>query len=75
MWFFVRKNIALTLSTKVVNTVPVGMYRTGMYTGIKISTFRTDLNTPTIPSNFEQYWSVLGVLAGTGKFFLFYYFF
>ena len=74
MWFFVRKNIALTLSIKVVNTVPAGMYHTGMYTGIETSTFRTGLNTSTIPINFEQYWSVLGVLAGTGKFFLFYYF-
>ena len=67
VWFFVRKNIALTLSTKVVNTVPAGMY-----TGIETSTFRTGLNTSTIPVNFEQYWSVLGVLAGTGIFFYFF---
>ena len=43
---------------KVVNTVPAGMYRTGMYTGIETSTFRTGLNTGRtghVPANFGQY--------------------
>ena len=46
---------------KLVNTVPVLAVLTGMYTGIKISTFRTNLNTgctghvPAISANFGQY--------------------
>ena len=43
---------------KVVNTVPAGMYRIGMYTGIETSLFRTGLNTGRtghVPANFGQY--------------------
>ena len=43
---------------KVVNTVPAGMYHTGMYTGIETSTFRTGLNTSRtghVLVNFGQY--------------------
>ena len=31
--------------SKVVDTVPASMYRTGMYTGIEMTTFCTSLNT------------------------------
>ena len=58
---------------KIVNTIPAGMYCTSMYTGIKTSTFRTDLNTglpghiSTIPVNFEQYRPISGLPIGTEK--------
>ena len=45
------------------------MYRTSMYTGIKTSTFCTDLNT----SHIGQFQAIPGVPAGTEKsFFLFF---
>ena len=61
---------------KVVDTipVPVGMYRIGTYTNIKMSTFRTDLNTshvPTILVNFKFYWLVPSVSVGIEFFFFF----
>ena len=34
----------MSIYGKVVDTVPVGMYRTGTYTSIKMSTFRIGLN-------------------------------
>lgn len=44
--------------TKVVDTVPAGMYYTSTYTGIKRSMFCTGLNigrTNHVPVNFGQY--------------------
>ena len=63
-----RLFLLLTLLYKVVNTVPIpavpaGMYRTGMYTNIKTSTFRTGLNT-------GQFWAIP---AGTEKRFFFFF--
>ena len=61
----------------IVNTVPAGMYCTGMYTGIETSTFHTGLNTGhvwTIPGNFGQYRLVPSVLASIEKS-LFYFIF
>ena len=62
------------VADKVVNTVPAGMYRTGMYTGIETSTFRTGLNTGRIghvPANFGQY---RPIPANTEKVFFFFFF-
>ena len=46
------------------------MYRTSMYTGIKTSTFSTDLNT----GHLGQFRAILGVPAGTEKSFFFLFF-
>ena len=46
------------------------MYRTGMYTGIETSMFRTGLNTGHtghVPTNFGQYWPI------QKKFFFFFF--
>ena len=43
------------LNTVPVPAVPASIYRTGMYTGIETSTFRTGLNTPAISGNIGQY--------------------
>ena len=53
---------------KVINIVPVpavpaGMYRTGMYIGIKTSIFRTGLNTDHI----DQFRAILAGTERTGR--------
>ena len=62
-------------NVKEVNTVPipvpVGMYRTDMYTGIETPTFRTGLNTDRT-SHTGQFQAIL---AGTKKSFFFFFFF
>ena len=76
-------NPTSTIIIKVVNIVPIpavlaSMYRTGMYTSIKKSTFRTGLNTGcigyilVIPANIGQYRPVLGISAGIEKSFFFF---
>ena len=66
-------------SSKVVNTVPVwvvlvDMYCTGTYIDIETSIFRIGLNTGRtghVPTNFEQYRPVPGILVGIEFFFFF----
>ena len=67
--------LELTLqNVKEVNTVPipvpVGMYRTDMYTGIETPTFRTGLNT----DHTGHTGQFRAILAGTKKSFFFFEF-
>ena len=55
------------VGTKVVITVPAGMYRIGMYTGIETSTFRTGLNT----GRTDHTGQFRAIPAGTEKSFFF----
>ena len=57
------------VGTKVVITVPAGMYRIGMYTGIETSTFRTGLNT----GRTDHTGQFRAIPAGTEKSFFFFF--
>ena len=60
----------LILDIKVVDTVPapVGMYRTGTYTGIETLTFRTGLNT----GRYRAYWPISSNIDQYRIFFFFF---
>ena len=45
--------------SKVVDTIPTGMYRTGMYTNIEMPMFPTGLN-QAVPAMYQLYWPILG---------------
>ena len=63
-------------NTKVVNTILIGMYRTGTYTSIEMRMFRTSLNTDRI-GHTGQFQAILAGIGRTSRYrkrFFFFFF-